>query len=216
MSSPQINVAICCPSGQELLVANDPALVNIHYHHDLEHFLQASADIYIDADFRFETSRMEALARKTPAIIMVNEVIHTCAELPQGFIRYNGWNGFSSQPLLECASASGQLPDPVVRAAENCGWCWKMVPDQPGLVRPRIISMIINEAFLAAEEGVSHTTEIDVAMRCGTNYPFGPFEWAEKIGLRNVYTLLKQMAAGNPRYQPASGLSGVIANHSTN
>jgi 3-hydroxybutyryl-CoA dehydrogenase len=27
-------------------------------------------------------------------------------------------------------------------------------------------------------------------MKLGTNYPFGPFEWGERIGIKNVYELL--------------------------
>ena len=42
--------------------------------------------------------------------------------------------------------------------------------------------MIINEAFLALQEGVSTKEEINTAMKLGTNYPLGPFEWVEKIG----------------------------------
>ena len=30
----------------------------------------------------------------------------------------------------------------------------------------------------------------DLAMKLGTNYPFGPFEWGQKIGLRHICALL--------------------------
>ncbi len=45
------------------------------------------------------------------------------------------------------------------------------------------MAMIINEAWHALAEEVSTKNEIDTAMKLGTNYPYGPFEWAEKIGL---------------------------------
>jgi 3-hydroxybutyryl-CoA dehydrogenase len=41
-------------------------------------------------------------------------------------------------------------------------------------------------------------------MKLGTNYPFGPFEWAEKIGIRYIYQLLKKLEETDPRYKPAS------------
>lgn len=42
----------------------------------------------------------------------------------------------------------------------------------------RVISCIVNEAFLALSEGVATAEDIDRAMKLGANYPKGPFEWA--------------------------------------
>jgi 3-hydroxybutyryl-CoA dehydrogenase len=64
------------------------------------------------------------------------------------------------------------------------------VADRVGLVTPRIICMIINEAYYTLEEGTAGREDIDLAMKLGTNYPYGPFEWCEKIGVTNVYDLL--------------------------
>jgi 3-hydroxybutyryl-CoA dehydrogenase len=78
------------------------------------------------------------------------------------------------------------------------------VPDIPGFVTARVISMIINEAYFALDENVSSKEEIDTAMKLGTNYPYGPFEWAKAIGLKNVYDLLKHLAELNNRYTPSA------------
>lgn len=64
--------------------------------------------------------------------------------------------------------------------------------------------MIINEAWLSLGEGVSTKEEIDTAMKLGTNYPYGPFEWGNKIELKNVYQLLTALSKTNPRYEPAA------------
>ncbi len=68
---------------------------------------------------------------------------------------------------------------------------FKKVSDSVGLVTPRIICMIINEAFYTVEEGTANRTDIDLAMKLGTNYPYGPFEWCDRIGIKNVVDLLK-------------------------
>ena len=60
--------------------------------------------------------------------------------------------------------------------------------------------MIINEAYYALEENVSTKQQIDIAMKLGTNYPYGPFEWGEKIGIEKIYLLLKKLSAQNKRY----------------
>jgi 3-hydroxybutyryl-CoA dehydrogenase len=33
--------------------------------------------------------------------------------------------------------------------------------------------------------------DIDKGMRLGTNYPNGPFEWCDRIGIRDVYETLE-------------------------
>ena len=63
--------------------------------------------------------------------------------------------------------------------------------------------MIINEAFFALGEGVSTMEEINLAMKLGTNCPYGPFEWEEKIGLQNIYRLLHKLSATDKRYSIA-------------
>ncbi len=66
-----------------------------------------------------------------------------------------------------------------------------LVKDQVGMVTPRVIGMIINEAYSAVQEGIASRADIDLAMKLGTNYPYGPFEWAARIGVKNVWALLK-------------------------
>jgi 3-hydroxybutyryl-CoA dehydrogenase len=71
------------------------------------------------------------------------------------------------------------------------------------MITPRTIAMIINEAYFALEEEISSKEQIDIAMKLGTNYPYGPFEWAEKIGLKKIYNLLTQLYQTDKRYIPA-------------
>ena len=67
--------------------------------------------------------------------------------------------------------------------------------------------MIINEAYFALGEIVGTREDIDTAMKLGTNYPYGPFEWTKLIGLRNIYSLLQEMSRENKRYQPAPAMN---------
>ncbi len=54
----------------------------------------------------------------------------------------------------------------------------------------RILGGIMNEAMWASIEGVATQKDINTAMKMGTNYPQGPLEWAEKVGLEKVQRLL--------------------------
>jgi 3-hydroxybutyryl-CoA dehydrogenase len=70
--------------------------------------------------------------------------------------------------------------------------------------------MIVNEAYFAFGENISSETDIDTAMKLGTNYPFGPFEWAAKIGLQNIYDLLQTLAITDSRYECAPALKKLV------
>jgi 3-hydroxybutyryl-CoA dehydrogenase len=78
------------------------------------------------------------------------------------------------------------------------------VPDVKGFISARVVSMIINEAYFALEEKVSTKREIDTAMKLGTNYPYGPFEWGDLIGVKNIYELLNELSKTDSRYTPAA------------
>ena len=67
------------------------------------------------------------------------------------------------------------------------------VEDRVGMVKPRVIFMIINEACYTLQEGTATIEDIDMAMKLGTNYPFGPFEWCDRIGVTSVFETLAAM-----------------------
>jgi 3-hydroxybutyryl-CoA dehydrogenase len=74
------------------------------------------------------------------------------------------------------------------------------------MISARILSTIINEAYFTWEEKVSTKEEIDTAMRLGTNYPLGPFEWSERIGIDRIAGLLWSLSRTNPDYFPSGAL----------
>ena len=78
------------------------------------------------------------------------------------------------------------------------------------MIAPRVIASIINEAYFALGEKISSKESIDIAMRYGTNYPYGPFEWSQKIGVENVYALLKKLGENDSRYEIAKALEKEI------
>jgi len=65
--------------------------------------------------------------------------------------------------------------------------------EPPENVALRVISCIINEAYLALSEGVATAEDIDQAMKLGANYPKGPFEWANEIGPNHILQTLDSL-----------------------
>jgi 3-hydroxybutyryl-CoA dehydrogenase len=160
-------------------------------------------DCYIDLLFDSTPERIAGLAQLQPAFVIVNSVSTTLADLPGIAVRINGWSTFLKRSLLEACAVNVEAKKMAGECLSSFNKQIEWVPDIPGFVSARVISMIINEAWYALEEKVSSKEEIDIAMKLGTNYPFGPFEWGRKIGLKKVYDLLSAMSETHSRYQPA-------------
>ena len=185
---------------KELLVQGIRDNVQIEWQQEI-HPVQDAVG-YIDLLFNHSAERIDKLKELQPATVIVNAVNNILDELPSGFIRINGWNSFLKRPLVEAAGAdAGKKMAETIFSGFNKTMEW--VPDVPGFITPRVISMIINEAFFTLDEKVSTKEEIDTAMKLGTNYPYGPFEWGEIIGLKNVYGLLTMLTQLNSRYTPS-------------
>lgn len=91
----------------------------------------------------------------------------------------------------------------IVNALLELGKEVHHVEDRPGMVNLRVITLIMNEAYQVLQEGTSNRDDIDTAMKLGTNYPHGPIEWSERIGLDVVYHVLESMHNnyGDDRYR---------------
>lgn len=87
-----------------------------------------------------------------------------------------------------------------------------VVGDGPGLIRARTVCCLINEAVTALMEGVASAEDIDMAMRLGTNYPHGPLEWADTIGLDAVLGTMTGLFEewGDDRYRPSPLLRRMV------
>jgi 3-hydroxybutyryl-CoA dehydrogenase len=144
-----------------------------------------------------------ALLKKITKPVLLNSVAHSLKELnvPANVLRINGWKGFLSR---KCWEVAGIVNEKAAEIFSGLGKQILVVADEPGLVAARPIAMIINEAYFALEQGVSTKSEIDTAMKLGTNYPFGPFEWASIIGLYPIYDLLHFLSLSDKRYTPSS------------
>jgi 3-hydroxybutyryl-CoA dehydrogenase len=114
--------------------------------------------------------------------------------------------GFAAASAVELSRTSFTNDNRFAEARQLFESCGKEViesPDRPGMTAMRIVTMIINEAYLVLQEGTSNAKDIDTAMKLGTNYPLGPIAWSEKLGPEFVYAVLKSMhnEFGEDRYR---------------
>ena len=97
---------------------------------------------------------------------------------------------FLERSMMELSAHPSNAQD-INELVDLLGINATIVDDRVGMVTPRIIAMIINEAYFTVQEGTATREDIDTGMKLGTNYPMGPFEWASKWGITNIYELLE-------------------------
>ncbi|QIL76451.1 3-hydroxyacyl-CoA dehydrogenase family protein [Hymenobacter sp. HDW8] len=98
-----------------------------------------------------------------------------------------------NRPLLEVSLYNEADANKLAEICAALGTGYRVVQDRVGLVTPRVICMIINEACYTLQEGTASIQDIDKSMKLGTSYPRGPFEWANLIGVSRVYAVLEAM-----------------------
>lgn len=106
------------------------------------------------------------------------------------------------------AIAAAEQSDPCALDAaagllQAAGYSVSAMKDLSGMILLRTVAMLANEAADAVDQGVCSVVDCDLAMRKGVNYPLGPLEWADKIGVPQVVAVLEHMhkAYGGSRYR---------------
>jgi 3-hydroxybutyryl-CoA dehydrogenase len=87
-----------------------------------------------------------------------------------------------------------------------------VVKDSPGFVTNRIITLVMNEAAKLLEENLASIEEIDRIEKLSHNWPMGPFELADMIGIDVLVDLLEGVyqQTGWERYKPAPLLKRMV------
>jgi 3-hydroxybutyryl-CoA dehydrogenase len=116
--------------------------------------------------------------------------------------RFCAWPGFAGRDCWELALPEGSAVDWLPPVMLALGRSFVVVKDVPGLVAPRVLANIVNEACYLLGDGVASPGDVDTAMKLGTNYPLGPVEWARKIGPEKIHRLLTRLSEDDARYLP--------------
>jgi 3-hydroxybutyryl-CoA dehydrogenase len=140
-----------------------------------------------------------------------------------------GWGALpplEKDGMVEVAAGLRTAPETLQQAElfwHSLGLATARVADAPGLVRARVLCALVNEAATALGEGVASAGDIDTAMTLGLNYPRGPLEWGDRIGLDVVLGVMQGLFEefGEDRYRPSpllrryvqAGWLGVKASH---
>ncbi|MBM3118420.1 MAG: 3-hydroxybutyryl-CoA dehydrogenase [Chloroflexi bacterium] len=87
-----------------------------------------------------------------------------------------------------------------------------VVKDSPGFVTNRIIPLVMNEGAKLLEEGLATMEDIDKIVRLSFNWPMGPFELCDLVGIDVGVDLLEGIyeQTGWERYKPAPLLKRMV------
>jgi 3-hydroxybutyryl-CoA dehydrogenase len=156
-------------------------------------------DIVFDLSFDERENHLASYAALKGKPVIVSSVKKSLAQMQNEYrnpvecvlIGINALPTFINRTLAEVSILNASDAPLLETAFSKMDWPHKLVSDRVGLVTPRIIIMIINEACYTVQEGTATMSDIDTSMKLGTNYPFGPFEWANGIGVKHVYETLE-------------------------
>lgn len=101
----------------------------------------------------------------------------------------------------------------AVSLAERLGKVPVVCRDSPGFIANRIGVIAILEAIRLHEAGVASAEDVDKAMKLGYNWPMGPLELADFIGLDVLLGIAEALykETGSPAYHPPPLLRRLVA-----
>lgn len=155
-------------------------------------------DVIFDLNFDDEPSNLPVYAglKEKPVFVsavklsLAEAVYSTGAKVKCRLFGINALPTFTSHPKWELSLYRKFETPELEKLMAAFGIEFLAVEDRVGMVKARVIFMIINEACYTLQEGTASIEDIDMAMKLGTNYPFGPFEWCDRIGITSVFETL--------------------------
>ena len=107
--------------------------------------------------------------------------------------------------LMQAPGGDAGAADAVAAAIGASGRAVTLIKDSPGFVAQRLGAMIANLGCYMAEIGLASPEDIDTAMKLGLNYPLGPLEIAEDLGVGDTHRIMAalQEITGEDRYRPS-------------
>lgn len=171
----------------------------VEEHRDAEKFLKSNGLVF-DFIIEEEPHQFEIYCENSTTVFLntckvsLGELVHLVGSpISSKIFGFNGFPTFLNRDILEVSMWNAEDEQVLKRICDELKTDFLLVDDRIGLVTPRVICMIINEAYYTVQDGTTSRADIDMAMKLGTNYPYGPFEWCNRIGIKHVYELIEAL-----------------------
>jgi 3-hydroxybutyryl-CoA dehydrogenase len=178
----------------------------------------SKCDLLIEAATENKTIKFDIFKKldevaKTNAILATNTSSISITEIAAVTKRADkvaGMHFMNPVPVMKLVEGirgletSDETFNKVAAVAEKMGKVFIRANDVPGFAVTRILMPMINEAVYALYEGVATASDIDQAMKLGTNQPMGPLELADFIGLDTCLAIMNVLheGLGDTKYRP--------------
>ena len=140
--------------------------------------------------------------------------IAAATQRPERVIGLHFFNPVPAMKLVEIIRAYQTSDETVATGRTFCEALKKetiLAKDYPGFITTRIGLMMIAEAVRCLEEGVGSAEDIDKGMRLGFNFPMGPLELADLVGVDVTLHVLDAARANiGERFAPSPLLRNMV------
>ena len=112
---------------------------------------------------------------------------------PENVCGMHFFNPPQLMPLVEIIRGKKTSDETVRRVRETSAQLGKETvlckKDSPGFIVNRILVPALNEAVFLVQEGVADPEDIDKAVKLGLNWPMGPLQLLDYVGLDTTYNI---------------------------
>jgi len=115
--------------------------------------------------------------------------------------------------IVRAITTSDETITEVTAFATACGKNAVQVKDQAGFIVNALLFPYLNNAVRLFDAGVATRDDIDAAMKGGCNFPMGPLELLDLVGLDTSLAILEALYAEfkDPNYAPAPLLRRMVS-----
>ncbi|MFM8267105.1 MAG: 3-hydroxyacyl-CoA dehydrogenase family protein [Ilumatobacteraceae bacterium] len=143
------------------------------------------------ADLDRITAPDAVLVTNTSTLPVIEMAIAT--QHPERICGLHFFNPVTAMRLVELVRPLTASDDTLARArrfAEACGKDVVEVDDRAGFVVNALLFPYLNDAVRMLDRGTASMNDIDAAMRGGCNFPMGPFELLDLVGIDTSVAIL--------------------------
>jgi 3-hydroxybutyryl-CoA dehydrogenase len=154
------------------------------------------------------------LATNTSTLPIVEMAMET--NRPDRVCGVHFFNPAPAMPLVEIVRALTTSEETLTAAREFATKCGKTVvdvKDQAGFIVNALLFPYLNNAVKMLDAGVATRDGIDAAMKGGCNFPMGPLELLDLVGLDTSLSILDALYEEfkDPNYAPAPLLKRMVS-----
>ncbi len=135
--------------------------------------------------------RDAVLASNTSSISIT--LLSSATKNPENVCGMHFFNPPQLMPLVEIIRGKKTSDETLRRVAEASAKMGKETvvckKDSPGFIVNRILVPALNEAIFLVQEGVADPADIDKAVKLGLNWPMGPLQLVDYVGLDTTFNI---------------------------